>query len=479
MSASIPSVDDMSRPAKALIDGGVVADFGDAAAILAASAPTVIAGPDAVSYGHQAALLTAVETACRAFEQVRVHIAPEVATARCVLPGMTDLTLADTVVEAGGQLVGSNEAFNGSGPMIVIGALATRRDLMLQVTWDQWVAHVDTVGGRLPERGNMVLAPVAAAALAVTECFLRALGIEEACYRRRSLNLWRPDLSFRAPQHPTLDEDVLGPDLRYLPASVWMVGLGHLGQAYAWCWRMLPYLDPPECEIQLQDFDKVTTANHTTGMLIRPSDIGTLKTRVAASALERAGFTTRIVERRLLPDTRLHEKEPALALIGVDKLAPRRIISDVGWKFAVDVGLGAGPVDFTGVSIHTFPAPTSSHDVAAWQRDPSLERAARAHQQEAYRSALSGGADACGLIQLAETAVAAPFVGVVGACLALAEPLRVLHGLGPNITVAYDTRRTGAPRSTEGSASPRIAYVPARTSSPHPRRRAPTAAAGL
>lgn len=462
MSAPIPSVEDMSRPAKAFTDGGVVADFGDAAEILAVCAPTVIAGPDAVSYGHQAALLTAVETARRTFEQVPVHIASEVAVAQCVLPGLIDLTVADAVAEAGGQFVDSNEALNGSGPMVVIGAPSTCSDLTLQVTWDHWVGHVDTVGERLPERGNMVLAPVTAAALAVTECFRRALGVEEACYRRRSLNLWRPDLSFKAAQHSTFDEGVLGPDLRYLPASVWMVGLGHLGQGFAWCWRLLPYLDPAKCEIQLQDFDKVNTANRTTGMFVRPNDIDNMKTRVVASALERAGFTTRIVERRLLPETRLHDKEPALALIGVDKPEPRRIISDVGWRFAVDVGLGAGPVDFTGISIHTFPAPTSSDKVAAWQRDGSAERAARAHEQDAYRSALSDGADACGLVQLAETAVAAPFVGVVAACLALAEPLRVLHGLDPNITLTYDTGRTGAPRSTTGTASPRIAYLPAR-----------------
>ena len=461
MSAPLPSVEDLSRPAKAFIDGGKVADFGDAAELLARSVPTVVAGPDAVSYGHQAALLTAVETTARTFEQAPVHLAPEVAGAQCILPGPISLTVADAVLEAGGQLVDSADALNRSRPTIVIGTAATLDDLTLQVTWDQWVAHVDTAGERLPERGNMVLAPVAAAALAVTECFKRALGVEEACYRRRSLNLWRPDLPFQPAQHPTLGEDVLGPDLRYLPSSVWMVGLGHLGQGFAWCWRLLPYLERAKCEIQLQDFDKVNTANRTTGMFIRPDDVDQMKARVVAAALERAGFTTRIVERRLLPETRRHDTEPALALIGVDKLEPRRIISDVGWTFAVDVGLGAGPVDFTSISVHTFPAPTSSDDVSAWQGDGSADRAARAQEQDAYRNARSAGADGCGLVQLAETAVAAPFVGIVAASLALAEPLRVLHGLDPNITLTYDAGRTAASRSTPGKDTPRVAYVPA------------------
>jgi len=240
-----------------------------------------------------------------------------------------------------------------------------------------------------------------------------------------------------------------------------MVGLGHLGQGFAWCWRLLPYLERAKCEIQLQDFDKVNTANRTTGMFIRPDDVDQMKARVVAAALERAGFTTRIVERRLLPETRRHDTEPALALIGVDKLEPRRIISDVGWTFAVDVGLGAGPVDFTSISVHTFPAPTSSDDVSAWQGDGSADRAARAQEQDAYRNARSAGADGCGLVQLAETAVAALFVGIVAASLALAEPLRVLHGLDPNITLTYDAGRTAASRSTPGKDTPRVAYVPA------------------
>jgi hypothetical protein len=183
-----------------------------------------------------------------------------------------------------------------------------------------------------------------------------------------------------------------------------------------------------------------------------------MKTRVVAEVLEGAGFKTRIVERRLLPDTRRDNTEPTLALIGVDKVEARRHISDVGWTFAVDVGLGAGPIDFTGLSIHTFPAPTPSTEVPAWQRSGASHRAEQAQEQAAYRAARADGADACGLVQLAETAVAAPFVGVVAACLALAETLRVLHGKHPNITVTFDVGRSASPRSTGGCTSPRTAF---------------------
>jgi len=214
------------------------------------------------------------------------------------------------------------------------------------------------------------------------------------------------------------------------------------------------------CQIFLQDFDKVSPANRSTGMFVRGGDEDQMKTRVIAATLERAGFSTRIIERRLLEETRRHETEPSLALIGVDKVEPRRLISDVGWTFAVDVGLGAGPVDFTGISVHTFPAATHSKDVPAWQEHGESRRSERAQEQRAYRDARASGADPCGLVRLAETAVAAPFVGVVAACIAAAEPLRVLHGETAHSNLTFDAGRNSYPRARAGNTSPRIGFVP-------------------
>ncbi len=464
MNAGVPSAEEFSRPAKALIDSGAASTFDDATKILAAACPTIVAGADAMTHAHQAALLTAIETTVRSFGDAPVHLPAAVAAATCTVPGHDKATLVDAVAEAGGRLNTAADIVT-SVPTIAVGTVTKTTEMTLQITWDQWFAHVDIDGRRLPERGNIVLAAVAAAALAVTECFKRALGTLEACHRNRSLNLWRPD----APTYPTartpLGDEVIGPDLRHLPSSVWMVGLGHLGQGYAWCWRLLPYADPSECEILLQDFDKVNHANRTTGMLVRDGDEGRMKTRVIAEVLEGAGFKTRIVERRLLPDTRRDNAEPPLALIGVDKVEARRLISDVAWMFAVDVGLGAGPIDFTGISIHTFPAATPSHELPAWQGSGTSQRANRAQEQTAYRAARADGADGCGLVQLAETAVAAPFVGVIAACLALAEPLRVLHGRHPNITLTFDAGRSVPPRSTPADASPRFAFQAAGSNS--------------
>ncbi|TDO58213.1 ThiF family protein [Kribbella sp. VKM Ac-2571] len=462
MNIQIPSPREFSRPAKALVDGGAVATFGDAQTLLARTRPQIITGPDCVTVARHAALLTAVETTRRAFGEVDVHLPRRVADALCTMPGQNHSTVAEVVRDSGGRLV-TIDALATTVPTIVIGTTAWVADITLQVTWDRWVAHVDHGGRHLPERGNMTLSAVAAAALAVTECFKRTLGTLEACHRNRTLNLWRPGQDHHADSMAPADDDTAGPDLRHLPSAVWFVGLGHLGQANAWCWTLLPYADAAECEIYLQDFDKVNRANHTTGMFVSASDEGVMKTRVVADALEQAGFATRMIERRLLAETRRHDTEPGLALLGVDKVEPRRLISDIGWKLAIDVGLGSGPIDFTAVSIHTFPATKHSKDVAAWQTNGSSRRSETAQEQKAYRDARAAGADACGLIQLAETAVAAPFVGVVAACLAIAEPLRILHGEPANTSLTFDIGRLARPRSTLGTTTPRIGFVSAAT----------------
>lgn len=459
MSANVPSTEEFERPAKALVDSGTASTFADAKEMLGRGRPQIVAGADATQLLHQAALLTAVETTARAFGHAVVHLSPGVAATSCSVAGHHDETIADAVRRAGGHMVDISDLAAETVPTIVIGTTSWAGRITLQVTWDQWFAHIDVRGRRLPERGNMILAAVAAAALAVTECFKRVLGSLEACHQNRSLNLWRPQAD-RDSGSVTLPDDVIGPNLRYLPSSWWLVGLGHLGQAYAWCLQFLPYMDPGTCQIVLQDFDKVSPANRSTGMFVRASDEGQLKTRVIAAAMERAGFDTRMIERRLLAETRRHETEPSLALIGVDKVGPRRLISDVGWTFAVDVGLGAGPVDFTGISVHTFPAVTPSKDVPAWQEHESSRRAERAQEQRAYRDARASGADPCGLVQLAETAVAAPFVGVVAACIAVAEPLRVLHGQTANSHLAFDAGRASSPKAHGGHKRPRIGFVP-------------------
>jgi hypothetical protein len=46
-----------------------------------------------------------------------------------------------------------------------------------------------------------------------------------------------------------------------------------------------------------------------------------------------------------------------VALAGFDDITPRRLLGEAGFTHIVDADLGAGPVEYLDVVIHTFPAP--------------------------------------------------------------------------------------------------------------------------
>jgi hypothetical protein len=47
-----------------------------------------------------------------------------------------------------------------------------------------------------------------------------------------------------------------------------LLGLGHLGQAYAWTLGMLPYARPGEVQLGLVDFDRIIGANTAPQLLV-------------------------------------------------------------------------------------------------------------------------------------------------------------------------------------------------------------------
>ncbi len=74
-----------------------------------------------------------------------------------------------------------------------------------------------------------------------------------------------PDLDWRTAE--------AGPPMQYLPAALWLLGLGHLGQAYAWTSGMLPYAVPGDVCLGLVDFDRIVKGNTATQLLTTDHDI--------------------------------------------------------------------------------------------------------------------------------------------------------------------------------------------------------------
>jgi hypothetical protein len=295
--------------------------------------------------------------------------------------------------------------------------------------------HVRTVqagwrGGILPahseislvEGPSMPLSPMLAAALAVNEAFFFVRSKKPALGRRAvGLSLWTP-----SPQVDWITDTAGEPELRYLPSQLWLIGLGHLGQAYLWALGLLPYPPRDGLSLILQDFDVLTPASESTSILTTRSLVGQKKTRAMAAWAEARGFTTNIYERLFDANFTRQSEEPAVALCGLDNALGRRALDRVGFDFVVEAGLGRGHRDFRTMRLHTLPAPRSANDI--WKEESSTEKVG---EQAAYQNMLKNGAlDRCGITLLAGKAVGAPFVGAVASCLVLSEVLRLLHG-GP------------------------------------------------
>ena len=311
-------------------------------------------------------------------------------------------------------------------PTLVIGSVdqPPQGSIVLYATWQGWSGGVLVDPSvRLPESSEFPLAGVLAAALGVSEAFQHVRGSVFAGRRNVGLSLWDPESEWLNP----IVVDCKG---IYLPSRLWLIGLGHLGQAYAWALGLLPYSDPSEVTVMLQDYDAVKSANRSTGMLSEGSSVGVKKSRLVAGRLEKLGFCADITERPFDGTTRRRAGEPGVALVGVDDPAPRRLLEQAGFDLIVDAGLGAHVDNYLNAQLTSFPASAKAIDVWPPQE---VETEATAAHQPAYvdhkrrmlqLSSLTEGEIECGILEVAGRSVGAAFVGCFVAAFVLAEVLR-------------------------------------------------------
>ena len=412
------SPDTLHRTAKAFADRGE-ASIGGAYDRLSTLRLAVHVGPIAArTRAGQAALLTAVNAADRCL--LGGVFVSGVLDVPLAAPFPHATTLAEAVVRAGGR---TGPPPDGT-PLFAIGESRPDfdADFVLAASASGWN------GGVLPDLASVEptatpMAGVAAGAFAVSEVFQRLAGFSSLAARRPAgIALWTPGAPW---QHAPS-----GPDLDVLPQAMWVVGLGHLGQAYLWTMSFLPYAEPSAVSLVLQDDDRSTGANRSTSPLTFPGDVGRRKTRVAADWMEACGMETRLIERRLDAATRTQPTDPRLALFGVDSAGARSLLEDVGFDRVVDAGLGSGNDDFLDFQLNGFPGSDSARDV--WADAPSPDLPDDNHLPEAYRSLAEErrqrGLDACGVVQMAGAAVGASFVGLATSALVVAEAVRLTMG---------------------------------------------------
>jgi hypothetical protein len=369
------------------------------------------------SMDHQNALLTLVNCASRTLlAGVEVAGLPDVESVSMLAP---HASIAAAVRMLGGKLV---DARRPDWPCVVIGtgSRLESQSPSWQLTWEGWRAGVIPLrdNARLPEAKPVSIAPALAGATAAAEVFAFHAGDHPMAGRRSAgLSLWRPGADWR-------QSDPTEPELAYLPSRLWLVGLGNLGQAFAWLLASLPYPHNTHPLIVLQDFDSITAANHSTSLLTFPADIAKKKTRHMASWLEARGFSTMLEERRFGAHIQRTSDEPGAAFCGVDNALARASLEQAGFGLIVEAGLGAGPQGFRNISLHSFPAPRTAAEI--W--GGHIATTPDVTGMPAYQSLLQDGMDTCGVAQLASRTVAVPFVGLTAASLAMAEFLRRLNG---------------------------------------------------
>ena len=268
-----------------------------------------------------------------------------------------------------------------------------------------------------------MLSGLLSSSLAVSEIFMSFAEISiEATRRPLAISLWRPDVD-------VCDPVAQGVPIEFLPKSLWVLGLGHLGNAYLWALGALPYLNAGEVEVVLNDFDRVEPENAETGLLFSDAAYSQFKTRVCSTWLEKRGFQTRIVERRFDEHFFRQADEPQLALCGFDKNAARRSLATANITRVIESGLGGRADNFDALTIHTLPNPRAASelwpDISPEEQDAEVGRLTQVAQHNPAYAALEG--DECGRFELAGQSVAVPFVGTTAASFVLAEAVRLFH----------------------------------------------------
>ncbi|SPA36210.1 conserved hypothetical protein [Cupriavidus taiwanensis] len=414
--------DSFHRLMKLLVDSGECATLEDALATFAGYGVRLVLSDDvASSPAQQIIALTVINAAARSF-QGNVQVSGNTDLVLSV-PGFVGVRLSQFE-----SWVGVNPACQPteSWPEICLG---TRQDTAVRKTLRPWASGwTFGIGGQISSLASAETfgpACVAAGALAVSEAFSMLRCDNPYAGRRAiSFSLWsmKNDTAHpRAGTSTTLD------------GGLWLVGLGHLGQAY--CWTLGLMADVVAGPLVLQDIDIVTPSTLTTSVLSSPADLKRKKTRVVADWMEHRGFETRIVERRFDAGTCVAAGEPMTALFGVDNASARRTCEGAGFSLVLDAGLGSGHKDFRSLRVRGFPGASSADRIWASEAETVTKPLA-----SAYQALLAAGKEPCGVTTLATRAVGAPFVGCYASAVLIAELLRRNAGLTGNSVLDISLR---------------------------------------
>lgn len=197
--------------------------------------------------------------------------------------------------------------------------------------------------------------------------------------------------------------------------NLWLIGLGHLGQAFLWTLALAGGDRLPR-SVRLTDYDTVSWSSLSTCLLVRTKDVGRKKVDGVAEEFEALGVQVqRDYERLNLIDAGMVRSAQDLVVVAVDNIALRCSLDRVHAERVLEAGIGDGAEAFTRIQLHAFPGPRKARDI--WIGDDT--RAARAVDlnKPAYQALLAKSGDECGTALVAGRSVATPFVGAFAGAL--------------------------------------------------------------
>jgi hypothetical protein len=370
------------------------------------------------SLPHQASLITAANAGKRAFlGGVSVCLPANVGD--CLLSSFEGKGLRQVLIELGVELTDEEDS-DGCSFILTIGVEAKPGDRSLQVICNSWqggVSPMDNTATTLPDTGYLSLGGVAAGAIGVGLAFLIVSGIDERCADKPTgVSLWRPDLDWLAVES-------VGEPIDQLPQKLWLLGLGHLGQAYLWSLSLLPYPPSAKPQVLLQDFDNVIEANMSAGVLCEKKHIDIKKARVCAEWLERINYKTSITERRFNQHTVRDGEESFIALCGFDNALSRTYLEDAGFDLVIEAGIGGTLDCFDDFTLHTFPG--ASRKAADLWKSVEIEQVNKSVLKEVKKE----DKERCGALYdaLSKKAISTSFVGLLAGAFVIAEVLRAVN----------------------------------------------------
>ena len=396
---------EITRLSKILVERANIS-FDEAQCRLRALTLEIVVVERADNPAAHAAVLTAVSVGRRAFlGGVRVIGILE-QPLRVTYP-LRSTTLAEAVAEMG--------ADNFDGPAtytLIVGEVSSAASpSKIHIWWDGWRAGASNQGAACDD-GSNPLSGIAAGALGVGLAFEFARG---ESLEASTIDLWPVEQGGHAPVFCDV----------FLPGAIWMIGLGNLGQAFLWALLSLPFTNPGDVEIVLQDRDKVSEENWATSVLVRDEAYGFQKTKVAEQWALAKGFDVRRVDRWLTDTDRITDEEPKLAFSGVDRIKARKDMAHLGFDCIVDAGLGRTAKDFDRYRLSVFDPSRSIGQHFEGMSDPQHRN--DVPDIEPYIT-LAGEVGVCGAAEIAGASVAAAFVSAVAAVSAVARIIAICSG---------------------------------------------------